>query len=62
VFVVAIRRPGRRLALAATAAAGVVATGVTAASADASGWVTGSLAGAAAIFAVWLVLDLVRSG
>jgi predicted unusual protein kinase regulating ubiquinone biosynthesis (AarF/ABC1/UbiB family)/nucleotide-binding universal stress UspA family protein len=55
----AIRHAGRRLALAAASAAGVVATGVTAAG-DTAGWVPASLAGVAAVFAGWLALDLAR--
>ncbi|MBA2461010.1 MAG: AarF/ABC1/UbiB kinase family protein, partial [Actinobacteria bacterium] len=56
----AIRHAGRRLALAATAAAGVVATGITAASPETSGWITASLASAAAVFVGWLAVDLTR--
>jgi predicted unusual protein kinase regulating ubiquinone biosynthesis (AarF/ABC1/UbiB family)/nucleotide-binding universal stress UspA family protein len=56
----AIRRTGRRLALAATAAAGVVATGITASSAEAAGWVTATLGTGTALFAGWLVADLLR--
>jgi predicted unusual protein kinase regulating ubiquinone biosynthesis (AarF/ABC1/UbiB family) len=56
----AIRRTGRRLALAATAASGVVATGITASSADTADWVTPTLGSGTAIFAAWLAGDLLR--
>jgi ubiquinone biosynthesis protein len=56
----AINRAGRRLSLAAVSAAGFVATGVTAASDQASGWVIGTLAAVAAVFAAGLAFDLLR--
>jgi ubiquinone biosynthesis protein len=56
----AIRRAGRRLALAAVSAAGLVAIAITASSSDTSGWVPGLLAAATAGFVAWLALDLAR--
>jgi ubiquinone biosynthesis protein len=56
----AIRHTGRRLALAALAAAGFLATGLTAASEETSGWWPGTLAGVSGAFALWLGLDLLR--
>jgi ubiquinone biosynthesis protein len=56
----AIRRAGRRLALAVVAAAGLAATGITAASEEPAGWVPGTLAAVAAASAAWLGVDLFR--
>jgi ubiquinone biosynthesis protein len=56
----AIRRTGRRLALAVTAGAAVVATGFTAASAELSDWVPGGLAIVAGLFTSWLALEMLR--
>ena len=56
----AIRRAGRRLALAVVSAAGLAATGITAASDEPAGWVPGALAAVAAASAAWLGLDLSR--
>jgi predicted unusual protein kinase regulating ubiquinone biosynthesis (AarF/ABC1/UbiB family)/nucleotide-binding universal stress UspA family protein len=54
-----IARAGRRLALAATAAAALVASAMTAAT-GAAGWVSVVFGVAAAIFAVWLAIDIAR--
>jgi predicted unusual protein kinase regulating ubiquinone biosynthesis (AarF/ABC1/UbiB family)/nucleotide-binding universal stress UspA family protein len=55
-----VRRAGRRLALALTAGAAILATGLTAVSERVEGWVPATFgAGAAALTAV-LVLDLLR--
>jgi predicted unusual protein kinase regulating ubiquinone biosynthesis (AarF/ABC1/UbiB family)/nucleotide-binding universal stress UspA family protein len=56
----AIRRTGRRLALAVTAGAAFVATGFTAASSDLSDWVPGSLAIVAGLFTSWLAVEMLR--
>jgi ubiquinone biosynthesis protein len=56
----AIRRAGRRLALAVVSAAGLAATGITAASDEPAGWIPGTLAAVAAAAAAWLGLDLLR--
>jgi predicted unusual protein kinase regulating ubiquinone biosynthesis (AarF/ABC1/UbiB family) len=56
----AIRRAGRRLALAMTAAATFIAVGLTAASSHASGWIPSVLGAVAGVFAVALAYDLVR--
>jgi len=55
----AIRSAGRRLALAAVAAAGLVGAATTAA-ADTSGWIPAMLGVVAALFGGWLALDLAR--
>jgi predicted unusual protein kinase regulating ubiquinone biosynthesis (AarF/ABC1/UbiB family) len=57
----AIGRAGRRLALAATAAAALVASGMTAAT-GAAGWVSVVFGVAAGLFAAWLAVDLVGRG
>ncbi|MGH3033659.1 MAG: AarF/UbiB family protein [Gaiellaceae bacterium] len=56
----AILRSGRRLALGATSAAALVATGITAASDTAAGWIPGTLGAVAGGFAAWLAVELVR--
>ena len=55
----AISRAGRRLALAAVAAASLVSCAATAATSTA-GWIPIAFAAAGAILATWLVLDLSR--
>ena len=55
----AISRAGRRLALAALAAASVVGSATTAA-ASTAGWISIAFAAAGAAFGAWLVADLVR--
>jgi predicted unusual protein kinase regulating ubiquinone biosynthesis (AarF/ABC1/UbiB family)/nucleotide-binding universal stress UspA family protein len=55
----AIRAAGRRLALAAISAAGVVGAATTAAS-DTAGWIPATLGGVAAVLGVWLALDIAR--
>jgi len=54
-----IARAGRRLGLAATAAAGIVGTATTAA-ADTAAWIPIAFAGTAAGFALWFAIDLIR--
>jgi predicted unusual protein kinase regulating ubiquinone biosynthesis (AarF/ABC1/UbiB family) len=56
----AIRRAGRRLALAMTAAASFIAVGLTAASSHASGWIPSVLGAVAGAFALALAYDLAR--
>jgi ubiquinone biosynthesis protein len=55
----AIRAAGRRLALAATVAAGIVGAATTAA-ADTAGWIPITLGGVAAVLGGWLAVDLAR--
>jgi hypothetical protein len=55
----AIRGVGRRLALAAGVASGLVGTAATAA-AGTAGWIPIAFAGVAGVFGAWLALDLVR--
>jgi predicted unusual protein kinase regulating ubiquinone biosynthesis (AarF/ABC1/UbiB family)/nucleotide-binding universal stress UspA family protein len=55
----AIRGAGRRLALAAAAASGLVGSAATAATGTA-GWIPLTFGGVAAAFGAWLALDLVR--
>jgi predicted unusual protein kinase regulating ubiquinone biosynthesis (AarF/ABC1/UbiB family) len=55
----AIRATGRRLALAAGAAAGLIGAAVTAATSTA-GWIPITFGSVAALFLGWLTLDLVR--
>jgi ubiquinone biosynthesis protein len=54
-----IARAGRRLGLAATAAAGIVGTATTAA-ADTAAWVPITFAGTATAFALWFAIDVIR--
>ncbi len=56
----AIRRAGRRLALAAAAAGGLVGAATTTAAGTAS-WLSIVLASVAALIGVWLVVDIARS-
>jgi ubiquinone biosynthesis protein len=56
----AVLRSGRRLALGATTAAGLVATGIAASSDRSSRWVPGALGTVAMGFAAWLGADLLR--
>ncbi|HEY7004337.1 MAG TPA: AarF/UbiB family protein [Gaiellaceae bacterium] len=58
----AVLRSGRRLALGATTAAGLVATGIAASSDRPSRWVSGALGTVAMGFAAWLGADLLRRG
>jgi hypothetical protein len=55
----AIRGVGRRLALAAGAASGLVGAAATAA-AGTAGWIPICFAGIAGVFGSWLALDLLR--
>jgi ubiquinone biosynthesis protein len=55
----AIRGAGRRLALAAGAASGLVGTAATAA-AGTAGWIPITFAGVAGVFGAWLTVDLAR--
>jgi predicted unusual protein kinase regulating ubiquinone biosynthesis (AarF/ABC1/UbiB family) len=55
----AIRNAGRRLALAATAAAGIVGAATTAA-AETADWIPATLGGVAAAVGAWLAAELVR--
>jgi len=55
-----VRRTGRRLAVGLTAAASILASGLTATSATAADWVSVSFGIVAALLIVGLVLDLVR--
>jgi hypothetical protein len=55
----AIRSAGRRLALSAGAAAGLVGAAATAA-AGTAGWIPITFGGVAAVFGGWLGLDLTR--
>jgi predicted unusual protein kinase regulating ubiquinone biosynthesis (AarF/ABC1/UbiB family)/nucleotide-binding universal stress UspA family protein len=54
-----IARAGRRLGLAATAAAGILGTATTAA-ADTAAWIPISFAATAAGLAVWFAIDVIR--
>ena len=54
-----ISRAGRRLGLAATAAAGIVGTATTAA-ADTAAWIPIAFAGTAAGFALWFAVEVLR--
>ena len=55
-----VRRTGRRLAVGLTAAASILASGLTATSATAADWVPISFGSVAGLLIVGLVLDLVR--
>ncbi|MDH5338057.1 MAG: hypothetical protein OEW20_17255, partial [Nitrospira sp.] len=55
-----VRRTGRRLAVGLTAAASILASGLTATSATAADWVSVSFGIVAGLLIVGLVLDLVR--
>ena len=55
----AIGRASRRLGLAATAAAALIATATTAA-AEGATWIPSAFAATAGVFALWLAADLVR--
>ncbi len=55
-----IRLTGRRLALGLTAAASIIASGLTATSATASDWVSVSFGIVAGLLIVGLILDLMR--
>ena len=54
-----IARAGRRLGLAATAAAGIVGTATTAA-ADTAAWIPITFASVAGVFAAWFAADVLR--
>jgi ubiquinone biosynthesis protein len=56
-----IRRAGRRLALAITAGAAILASGITAASAEAADWIPVTLAGAGGAVLVGLLVDIART-
>jgi ubiquinone biosynthesis protein len=56
----AVMRVGRRLSLGAIAAAALVATAITASSADVANWIPALIGSVAACFVVWLATDLVR--
>ena len=55
-----VRRTGRRLAVGLTAAASILASGLTATSATAADWISASFGIVAGLLIVGLVLDLVR--
>ncbi|MBH0193446.1 MAG: AarF/ABC1/UbiB kinase family protein, partial [Nitrospira sp.] len=55
-----VRRTGRRLAVGLTAAAGILASGLTATSATAADWVSVSFGIVAGLLIIGLVLDLLR--
>jgi ubiquinone biosynthesis protein len=55
-----VRRTGRRLALGLTAAAGIVASGLTATSATVADWTPVAFSIVAGLLTIGLVLDLIR--